>query len=124
MEDKACQVSPSVKDRACQVSPSDFNPVNSTSRRGSSISTIPLSSKSEAAYPMTSASENMNLTGAGQNSKPVDSVKPKATSEEVKPPLGIEVKIASAASTLSDYNQTKTRNSRGTPPHLNWVRIK
>ena len=97
-----------MEDKAVQVSPSDFNQVNSTSRRGSSISTIPLSSESEAAYPMTSGSENMNLTGAGQNSKPVDSVKPKATSEEVKPPMGIELKIASAASTLSDYKKKRT----------------
>ena len=50
----------------------------------------------------------MNLTRAGQNSKPVDSVKPKATSEEVKPPMGIELKIASAASTLSDYKMKRT----------------
>ena len=108
MEDKACQESPTVKDRACQVSPSDFCPVNSTSRRGSSISTIPLSSDSEATYPITSASENIDLTRAGQNPRPVDLVKPKATSEEVKPPMGIELKIASAASTLSDYKKKRT----------------
>ena len=94
MEDKACQQSPTVKDEACQVSLSDLCPMNSTS----SISTIPLSSDSE----------NIDLIKGGQNPRQVDLVKPKATSEKVKPPMGIELKIASAASTLSDYRKKRT----------------
>ena len=71
-----------MEDKAVRVSPNDLDPVNSTSRKGSSISTIPLSSESETAYPMPSGSENMNLTEPGQTSKPVESVKSKVRSSE------------------------------------------
>ena len=91
-----------MEDKGIEVNPKDLDPVNSTSRRESSISTIPLSSESETAYPMPSGSENMNSTEPGQTSKPVESVKSKVrSSEEVK-------KILSAASNLSDYKMKRT----------------